>query len=118
MGDIQLELMLQHCDSPSHIRDLCVDGSPHLTSVSWFTPDLEVETARLNALGFPEIWRCNLGAPGMTATWFDTSALLGCYVEVFPNHPAFRDAFGLCKKASEGWNGDRPLRSTDELVIA
>lgn len=52
-GTVQLELMYQHCDSPSFIKDLCPDRKSRLVSVSWLAPDLDAETSRMEDLGFP-----------------------------------------------------------------
>jgi hypothetical protein len=115
-GDIQLELMLQHCDTPSHITDMSPDRRSRLASVSWFVPDMEAETARLEALGFPLIWSCNVFDETLSAKWFDATSLLGCCIEVFNENPMMRRAFAQCRQAAAGWNGDRPLRPMQEMM--
>ncbi len=115
-GDVQLELMEQHCDSPSAIRDLSPDGRSRLASVSWCVPELAAEVARMERLGFPLAWSCTLFGGAMSATWFDTSDLLGCFVEIFEDSPAMRTAFAQCRKSAIGWSGDRPIRDMAEML--
>lgn len=115
-GNVQLELMLQHCDNPSPIMNLCADRVSRLTSVSWFVPDLDAETRRLEAMGFPLFWSCNVWDNSRRACWFDTSSLLGCFVEVFNENPSSRKALSLWSKSAEGWNGERPIRPLSEIM--
>lgn len=115
-GDLQLELMEQHCDSPSAIGDISPDRQSRLASVSWFVPDLAAEIERMAALGYPVVWSCSLFEGSIRAVWFDTSALLGCYAEVFLEHPGMRRAFAQCRKAAEDWAGDRPIRDMAEML--
>lgn len=115
-GDVQVELMLQHCDSPSHIREMCPDGKPRLCSISWLVPNMEEEIRRMEALGFPIVWSCAFFGKEQGAVWFDTTSVLGCFVEVFEDDPRFRHSFAQCLKSAEGWNGERPLRPMMELM--
>ena len=115
-GDIQLELMQQHCASPSAIRDISPDERPRLASVSWFVPDVAAEVDRMATLGFPVIWSCTLFRGEISATWFDTRDLLGCFVEVFEDSPAMRTAFAQCRMAGASWTGERPIRDMTEML--
>ena len=115
-GDVQLELMAQHCDSPSAIRDISPDGRSRLASVSWFVPAIAPEIDRMAALGYPVVWSCTVFGGAISSTWFDTSALLGCYAEVFVDNPGMRQAFAQCRKAAEGWTGERPIRDMAEML--
>jgi len=114
-GDVEVELMQQHCDKPSHMRDVVANGGYGFASVSWFAPDLDAETRRLEALGFPYIWSGEF-AEDMSARWFDARHVLGAMIEVFPEHPEMRYSFTLLKQISEGWNGDEPIRKMEALL--
>jgi hypothetical protein len=115
-GDVQLELMLQHCDNPSHISEMCPDSRPRLTSVSWMVPDMEAEILRMSGQGFPVIWSCNVFDESMSAVWFDTTAVLGCFSEVFVDDPRMRHSFAQCAKAAVNWQGERPVRPMQEMM--
>jgi Glyoxalase/Bleomycin resistance protein/Dioxygenase superfamily len=114
-GGVQIELMQQHCDNPSHMRDVVPNGGYGFVSVSWFAPDLDAETRRLEALGFPLYWSGEFG-DGMSARWFDARHILGAAIEVFPEHPMIRRGFSELERLTKSWNGDRPLRKLEELV--
>src|SRR3546814_7299027 len=74
-GDLQIELMHQHCDSPSHLRDLSPDGEPRMSSVSWVVSDIVEETARLAGHQCPVVMQGNIFDETFRTTWFDTSAM-------------------------------------------
>lgn len=114
-GDVQIELMHQHCDNPSHLRDLSPDGLPRMASVAWVVDDIEQETARLAALGCPIVMEGCIFEGSFRTTWFDTSAVLGCYAEVFVEHPTLRTSLARCREAAAGWDGSRPIRQLSEL---
>ncbi|MDB5687613.1 MAG: hypothetical protein JWR77_2202, partial [Rhizorhabdus sp.] len=68
-GDVQLELMEQHCGSPSAIADISPDRRSRLASVSWFVPDRAAEIERMEKLGYPVVWSCTLFGGTISATW-------------------------------------------------
>lgn len=113
---VQLELMLQHDDEPSHIREMCPDGKPRLCSVSWMAPSIEDEIRRMEALGFPIVWSCAFMGKPRGVVWFDTRSIFGCFVEVFEHDRVLLTSFAQCAKAAEDWNGERPLRPIQELL--
>ena len=117
-GDMQIELMHQRCDNLSHLRDLSPDGQTRMASVSWMAPDVDIETRRMAGLGFPVVFHGNIFDGSMSATWFDTSSVLGCYAEVFADSPVIRMAAERCRQASQGWDGRDPIRSMSDLLVA
>lgn len=114
-GDVQIELMHQHCDSPSHLRDLSPDDQPRMSSVSWVVDDIDEEIARLARLHCPIVMQGNILDGSFSTTWFDTSAVLGSYAEVFVEHPTLRMSLARCREAAAGWDGSRPIRDQSEL---
>jgi Glyoxalase/Bleomycin resistance protein/Dioxygenase superfamily len=113
-GGVEIELMQQHCTNPSHMRDVVPNGGYGFVSVSWFAPDLDAETRRLEALGFPLYWSGEFGS-GMSARWFDARHVLGAAIEVFPEHEMMRQGFSRLERIAKAWNGDRPIREMGEL---
>jgi hypothetical protein len=116
-GDMQIELMQQHCDNPSHLRDLSPDGRTRMASVSWVVPDLAAETVRMQALDFPIVMTGHIFEESFQTIWFDTTSVLGCYSEVFADHPTLRNTARLCREAAECWDGSRPIRDLAELLV-
>ncbi len=114
-GDVQIELMHQHCGNPSHLRDLSPDGMTRMSSVSWVVDDIEAERERLHNLDCAVVMQGGILEEEFVTTWFDTSAILGCYAEVFVEHPTLRLSLAKCREAASGWDGNRPIRDMAEL---
>lgn len=114
-GDVQVELMLQHCDNPSHIRDICPDGRSALTSIGWVVDDMAQEVSRLEALGYPVVLTGSVNSE-IRETWLDTRSLFGCYTEIFEESALLRKAELRCREASISWKGERPIRDMMELI--
>ena len=84
-------------------------GIQHLT---WFAPDIEAETRRLNALGFETVMTCRLPAiGGMRLAWYDTRKVLGAMVEVYEDCALMHKFYQRVATAAEGWTGENPVRS-------
>ena len=52
----------------------------------------------------------------MRFAYIDTSAAIGCMVELLEEDGPMRAAFAGIAGAAEGWNGERPLRAIEELT--
>jgi Glyoxalase/Bleomycin resistance protein/Dioxygenase superfamily len=115
-GEFQIELMQQHGDYPSVLRDICPPTETRIVSFSWFVDDLAAETRRMNSLGFQTAFTASEVSIDLRMAWFDTRSILGAMAEVYQENPAARL---ICKKvadAAAGWDGQRPLREFAELV--
>jgi hypothetical protein len=114
-GAFQIELMQQHGDYPSMLRDVCPAGETKVVSYSWFVDDLDAETQRMNALGFETAYT-GLGVDfDLRESWFDTRQILGAMVEVYQENPIARVACQRIADEATKWDGKRPLRSFEEL---
>ncbi|MEO8176345.1 MAG: VOC family protein [Sphingomicrobium sp.] len=110
-GDVQIELVQQHDQTPSVYRDSFPDGPPGgiaFHHVAVIVPDVFAETARYNALGFPTASSGRFGA--IDFTYVDTSAAGGFMVEVLPGAPDMHSFFGAVRRAAEEWDGREPWR--------
>jgi hypothetical protein len=110
-GDVQIELVEQHDDTPSVYRDMFPDGPPGgmaFHHVAVIVPDVFEETARYNALGFPTASSGRFGA--IDFTYIDTTAAGGFMVEVLPDMPDMHAFFANVRRAAEEWDGKTPWR--------
>jgi hypothetical protein len=109
-GEVQVELFEQHCDNPSGAREMYAPGETGLQHLTWFVDDLDVETARLEALGYDAVMTCRLPAMRrMRIAWFDTRPLLGVMAEVYEESDVMRRLYRKVARAAEGWDGrDQP----------
>ena len=104
-GDVQVELVEQHDDTPSVYRDAFPDGPPGgmaFHHVAVIVADVFAETARYNALGFPTASSGRFGA--IDFTYVDTRAAGGFMVEVLPDVPDMHRFFGAVREAAENWD--------------
>ena len=110
-GDVQIELVQQHDDTPSVYRDAFPAGPPGgmaFHHVAVIVPDVFAETARYNALGFQTASSGRFGA--IDFTYVDTRAAGGFMVEVLPDTPEMHHFFATIRKAAEEWDGTTPWR--------
>ena len=115
-GCVEVELMQQHCDNPSALRDQFAPGETGIVSVTWFAPDIHAEIKRMNDMGFPTVHIIG-DERGVPVAWFDTRAALGTMVEVYQDEPKRRARKKAIADASIGWNGEDPLRAGESLVV-
>lgn len=110
-GDVQMELVEQHDNSPSVYRDMFPAGPPGgmaFHHVAVVVPDVFAETERYNALGFPTASSGRFG--NIDFTYVDTTAAGGFMVEVLPDMPEMHAFFGKVRKAAEDWDGKEAWR--------
>jgi catechol 2,3-dioxygenase-like lactoylglutathione lyase family enzyme len=113
-GTMQIELHQAHSDTPSPARELFEPGRTGLLQVSWYVDDVDDEIARMEGLGYPEMFTADAEG-GLRASWFDTRSLIDTYVEVYEEPPA-APASDAIARASVGWNGERPARAMAEIA--
>ena len=119
-GPAQIQFTQQHNDAPSIWRDMYPKGSEGFHHVAVLVDDFDEEKARFIQMGcsvgeefqfntshaghvhvpagtkIPEIGRC---------AYMDARHLIGCFVEVFEEHPIVRHEFNAVKAAHENWDG-------------
>jgi hypothetical protein len=107
-GDLQIELVQQHNDSPSIYTDHLARYGEGLQHVGAMVDDLD---AVLDARG----WRDRIIQGGATTVgqrfaYVDVGAHPGAMLELIETTPAARSAFEYMRSAARDWNGDRPIR--------
>jgi hypothetical protein len=105
-GEVQMELVQQHDDTPSVYNEVFPNGPPGgmaFHHVAVIVPDVFAETARYNALGFPTASSGRFGR--IDFTYVDTTAAGGFMVEVLPDVPDMHAFFGKVRQAAEDWDG-------------
>jgi catechol 2,3-dioxygenase-like lactoylglutathione lyase family enzyme len=108
-GEVMIELITQHNDGPSALRDLYAPEQTGLHHVAYFVPRLADALAAFRARG-NEI---ALDARTVTGTEFaivDVVAEFGHMVELYEHADALAKFYAHVKRKSEGWDGTDPLR--------
>lgn len=101
-GDMQIELVEQHDDTPSAYRDTVAKGATGFHHVAYIAADYDAALAHFGA--FP------VAADGwfgdMRFAYVDTWASLGHMIEIVEDKPAIRAFFAAVRQAGETWDGD------------
>jgi len=108
-GGVQIELVEQHGDAPSAYRDTIAKGSQGFHHLGIYTGDYDAAYAHYIDQGFVAAVDGTFG--GFRFSYIDTSAAIGCMVELIEENPAQTDFFERIAAAAEGWDGvTEPLR--------
>ena len=107
-GEVQLELIVQHDDTPSVYRDLHAAGSEGFHHVAVIVPDVAQEVERYRALGFTAAFSGRFGTAEFA--YIDTSPAIGHMIEILPDVPMLRGFFGHVRRAAEEWDGGEVIR--------
>ncbi|MEM9170830.1 MAG: VOC family protein [Pseudomonadota bacterium] len=113
-GDVHIELIEQHCDSPSCYRDLIPKGKEGFHHIGVIVEDYAAEVARYEAMGFPVASSGTFGP--LSFCYVDTSPVTGGMIEVLEDLPFIRNYFDRVRAGAESWDGSRPLRDASELT--
>jgi len=108
-GGVQIELVQQHSDHPSAYRDTIAAGKGGFHHLALYTEDYDADYARYTEQGFVAAVDGTFG--GYRFSYIDTSAAIGCMVELIEANPLQTDFFERIAAAAEGWDGvTEPLR--------
>ena len=99
LGDVQIQLIEQHDDTPSIYKDLFPNGEEGFHHIGVLVNDFEAEYQRLIGLGFEPA--CRLFADGVDAAYFDTRSLNGCFTEIHGDPPHILATFAAWRRAHE-----------------
>ncbi len=108
-GGVQIELIQQHCDSPSAYRDTVMKGSEGFHHLCIYTDDYDATRQRYVDQGFAVAVDGLFG--DMRFCYVDTSRSIGCMMEIVEEHPLETDFFTRIAEAAATWDGKiEPLR--------
>ena len=108
-GDLMIELITQHDDTPSVLRDLFAGDQTGVHHMAHFVPDLAQGLERARAAG------CEIALDACTATgtsfaMLDTVCELGHMVELYEGAGDLLKFYRYVRRAAQGWDGSEPLR--------
>jgi hypothetical protein len=99
LGDMMIQFIQQHDDTPSIYRDMYAEGEEGFHHVGVLVHDFEAEFARLESMGFQCATR--LYADRVDAAYFDTRAVTGGFTEIHGDPPHILAAFAGWRRAHE-----------------
>jgi methylmalonyl-CoA/ethylmalonyl-CoA epimerase len=109
-GDIEVELIQQHDDSPSAYRDAFPADRGGFHHVGAWVEDFDAVKAQYERLGYPAV--TTGGAPdiGGRFAYMDTRADLGVMVELVEWRQDLADFQAMLIRAAADWDGTDPVR--------
>lgn len=108
-GDLMIELIQQHDDKPSVIREAIASRGYGFHHWGVVVRDFDEEVARYQRKGF-EIAFSDTAPMGMRVAYMDTMKVLPGMIELIEGNAAFEAAFNPIREASIGWDGRDPIR--------
>lgn len=102
-GGVQIELVQQHCDSPSAYRDTIAKGQGGFHHLAIYTGDYDAAYAGYVDQGFAAAVDGSFG--GFRFSYIDTSAAIGCMIELIEENPLQGDFFARIADAARNWDG-------------
>ncbi|HEY6428787.1 MAG TPA: VOC family protein [Acidimicrobiales bacterium] len=107
-GPVQIELIQQHCDTPSLYRDWSKGGTSAFHQVATVTSDYVGKKARFEALGHL-VAAESLGGSFRVA-YVDTVEEFGFYTEVVEYAPRLIEQLRSISATCATWDGSDPVR--------
>lgn len=106
LGDLMIQFIEQHDDTPSIYRDVFAEGETGFHHVAYLVSDFAAERQRLIDLGYP--LACELYADDVNAAYFDTRELNGAFTEIHGDPMHIMGLFGLWKRAHDARGPESP----------
>jgi hypothetical protein len=107
-GPVQIELIQQHCDTPSVFRDLFPQGGKGLHQLCTVTNDYDGKKAYYEGLGYEVAGE--IAARGHRVAYIDTVADFGFFTEVVASSPGFLAQLADLSQTCADWDGTDPVR--------
>lgn len=108
LGDMMIQFIQQHDDTPSIYRDMFEAGQEGFHHVGVLVHDFDAERQRLLDMGFEPA--CELYADEVNASYFDTRSVNGCFTEIHGDPPHILATFAQWRRAHELFRpGDNPI---------
>lgn len=108
-GDVMIELISQHGDAPSALRDMYAAEQSGIHHVATFVDHLGTAAAHYRSRGFELALEART-TTGVEFTMVDTRAELGHMLELYEPGKGLTDFYAFVRKAAGGWNGTDPVR--------
>lgn len=108
-GELMVELITQHDDYPSVLRDLYGRDEVGVHHVAHFVGSLEGALTAARRAGF-EIALDARTATGTAFAMVDTSAELGHMIELYERRDDLARFYRFVRRAADGWDGRDPFR--------
>ncbi|WP_036496095.1 VOC family protein [Nocardia sp. BMG111209] len=107
-GPVQIELIQQHCETPSIFLEWSRGGTSAFHQIATVTSDYDGKVAGLRGLGYPVVAESLAGS--FRVAYVDTAAEFGFYTEIVESTPKFLGQVRAISETCAGWDGSDPVR--------
>ncbi|MGO4443304.1 VOC family protein [Mycobacterium sp. 2YAF39] len=107
-GPVQIELIQQHCRTPSIFQNWSRGGTSAFHQIATVTDDYDGKKAYFEALGYKIAAESDAGK--FRVAYVDTSADFGFYTEVVESYPGLLTQVRAISDTCANWNGIDPVR--------
>ena len=107
-GPVQIELIQQHCDTPSIYRDWSRGGTSSFHQLATVTSHYDEKKRHYESLGYPIVAESR--DTGFRIAYVDTLRAFGFYTEVVELKPGFLEQLDAISKTCATWDGTDPVR--------
>ena len=107
-GDVMIELITQHNDGPSALRDSFAPSERGVHHVACFVDDLGAALTAQSASGYAIALEA-MTANGTGFAMVDTRAELGHMLELY-ERARLAPFYAMVREAARGWDGSEPVR--------
>jgi hypothetical protein len=109
-GAVMVELIEDHGDGPSPVRDMFPRAGSGLHHLAYFVENIEAAAEDLLNQG-NELAMSARTASGLVFYFVDTRPTLGHMVELYEPTPGLRAFYSMVRAAAEDWDGLDPVRT-------
>jgi hypothetical protein len=109
-GDLMIELITQHNDAPSALRDMYAPDQTGIHHVACFVPDLVRSVAEFRQRGVVVALDAST-ATGVDFVMLDVVEERGHMLELYEPSPDLTRFYDFVRRAAQNWDGSRPLRT-------
>ncbi len=109
MGNVMVELIQQHGDGASAIREMYGPSDEGLHHVACFVDDLAAATNQYTSAGFPLVQAASTEG-GVDFNFLDARPKLGHMLELYEPSPMLTGFYDMVRAAADKWDGSDPIR--------
>jgi hypothetical protein len=107
-ADLQVELILQHDDTPSIFTEFLDSGREGFHQFAWWATDFDAAVAAAEAVGWPVVWSGASGGPTRFAYVEPPTGSPAAIYEIMELTDATNGSF--IRDAATDWDGSDPIR--------
>jgi Glyoxalase/Bleomycin resistance protein/Dioxygenase superfamily len=109
-GDLQIELIHQHDETPSIYTEFLDSGHEGMNQLAWWAPDFPATIDAITAAGWSAVW--SGGGDGQTRyAYFEIPrSEPATIIEIMELNDMSAGLASLVRSAAAGWDGSDPIR--------